>query len=422
MDVKGTSGEKMMTDSWGLQCPAVGRAVYMMTDGDVVTLARTSKEMNRFIDWAELVTRGASQCFPRRDRPLIPVRPVKMPPGAVAALIRCSGLSTGSDCRKFLEELSMRGSLTGRVVQWGLTDENQRLDKPTDGNFVAIAAGSYHSVALRDDGRVVTWGSPDSGERHGAPTGDGFVAIAAGDCHSVALDKEGRIVAWGCDWHSQCRTAPTGTGFIDIACGPFHSAGLHETGRVVIWGCHQDSHPGTHPTGDGYVAIACGSRHTVTLHEDGRVDTWGETDRDFVRSHSRSYAFMDEKDLWESCYMESQLYDAPTDKGYVRIACYGKESVALRSDGRIVTWGGYKSMDIDVDMPTDAGYVALAAGEAHCLALHETGRVVIWGDYSEDQRVGAPTDDGYVAIACGEFHSVALHEDGHIVTWGSHTY
>ncbi|MSU40953.1 MAG: hypothetical protein EXS28_04470, partial [Pedosphaera sp.] len=52
---------------------------------------------------------------------------------------------------------------------------------------VAIAAGVYHTVALKQDGTVVAWGKNDDGQTT-VPAGlSGVVAIAAGQYHTVVL-------------------------------------------------------------------------------------------------------------------------------------------------------------------------------------------------------------------------------------------
>mmetsp|Transcript_17197 Transcript_17197/g.55803 ORF Transcript_17197/g.55803 Transcript_17197/m.55803 type:complete len:153 (-) Transcript_17197:7-465(-) len=63
--------------------------------------------------------------------------------------------------------------------------------------FVAIACGTFHSVALRDDGTVVTWGSNGFHQRDGAPTSTGFVGISCAGNLSVALRSDATVVPWG---------------------------------------------------------------------------------------------------------------------------------------------------------------------------------------------------------------------------------
>ena len=52
---------------------------------------------------------------------------------------------------------------------------------------MVIAAGGYHTVALKQDGTVVAWGDNGNGQTT-VPAGlSGVVAIAAGQAHTVAL-------------------------------------------------------------------------------------------------------------------------------------------------------------------------------------------------------------------------------------------
>ena len=66
-----------------------------------------------------------------------------------------------------------------------------------------IAAGYFHTVALKEDGTVVAVGDND----HGRCDVEGWtdiVAIAAGDYHTVGLKEDGTVVAVGDNDYGRC--------------------------------------------------------------------------------------------------------------------------------------------------------------------------------------------------------------------------
>jgi len=121
------------------------------------------------------------------------------------------------------------------------------------------------------------------------------------------------------------------------------------------------------------------------------------------------------------------------------VAAGGKHTVALRTDGTVVTWGlnSYgelgdgtsTSRSNPATVPGLSGVVAVAAGLFHSVALKSDGTVVAWG-YNGDGRLGDGTLthrstpvpvqglSGVVAVAAGSSHTVALKSDGTVVAWG----
>src|SRR5437870_4950194 len=94
----------------------------------------------------------------------------------------------------------------GSVVAWGENSHGQ-TDVPTDvTNVVAIAAGGFHNLALRNDGTVVGWGDKVP------PSFSGITAVAAFGYHDLGLKLDGTLVAWdsttkGRAWFQRTRQA-----------------------------------------------------------------------------------------------------------------------------------------------------------------------------------------------------------------------
>ncbi|MCM8768306.1 MAG: FG-GAP-like repeat-containing protein [Candidatus Omnitrophica bacterium] len=143
-------------------------------------------------------------------------------------------------------------------------------------NIIAIAASGYppappFSLALKSDGTVWAWGggrdgqlgNGQSGENYFSPTPvkvfglTNIIAITAGDFHALALKEDGTVWAWGSNSQGQVgddtwnniRTTPVQvkgqdgagflTGVIKISAGYSYSMALKQDGTVWFWGLQQ---------------------------------------------------------------------------------------------------------------------------------------------------------------------------------------
>ncbi|MBP1991628.1 RCC1 domain-containing protein [Paenibacillus eucommiae] len=263
--------------------------------------------------------------------------------------------------------------------------------------FVRIAAGEQHSLALKADGTVVAWGGNINGQAT-VPVGlSGVISIAAGWNHSLALKADGTVVAWGNNDDSGQTTVPSGlSGVVSIAAGRAHSLALKSDGTVVAWG-NNDKDQASVPAGlNGVVAIAAGWNHSIALKSDGTVVAWGEN------------AF-------------GQMTLPGGLSSVVSVAAGTYHSLALKADGTVVAWGVNNENQINVPIGL-SGVLAITAGSHHSIALQSNGKIVAWGEDTYGQSAVPADLTDVVSTAAGFHHSLALKSDGTVVGWGDNTY
>jgi len=305
---------------------------------------------------------------------------------------------------------------SGAVVAWGRNSEGQ-TSVPLDATsgITAIAAGRWHTLALKTNGSVLAWGDNSHSQiMVPAAARSGVVAIAAGSFHSVALKSNGSIVSWGEVYNGTnyiAASAPgDATGSMAIAAGGSHTVAIQSDGSLVGWGwefAYQDRNPIGHTLTDIYqpsvvpaelksiraVTIGAGLNHAVALTLSGNVVTWGGY---------QTYQ-------WMNPYLFSYRTDAsvPSEalSGVVTLAAGGSHSVALKTNGSVVEWGVVSG---GVPAAAQSGVVAVAAGGDSTLALKGDGALVLWGGTLGQAPIPLVAQRNVVALALGESHAVVL--------------
>ena len=229
----------------------------------------------------------------------------------------------------------------GTLWGWGWNNDGQLGDRtdakkntPTQestgaANWSAIAAGAQHTIALKSDGTLWAWGRNNDGQlgdgtdaKKNTPTQEStgaanWSAIAAGLYHTVALKSDGTLWAWGRNTLGQLgdgttanKATPTQIGsaaWSAISAGWNHTVALKSDDTLWAWGYDEGGllylrdGPGTlwawgnntnGQLGDGtnirkdtptlestgsarWSAISAGSGHTVGLKSDGTLWAWG---------------------------------------------------------------------------------------------------------------------------------------------------
>jgi len=268
-------------------------------------------------------------------------------------------------------------------------DSFGQIDIPYNAtNVIGIAAGAWHSLALRQDGTVLAWGDNFNGQCDVPANLGGVVALAAGGYHTLALRTNQTVVAWGGNDSGQATPPSNLSGVSGVSAGTWHSLALLTNGTVVAWGDNTWGQTSVPPGLTNAVAVAAGGSHSLALRAYGTVLAWGQDSDD-----SGNFA--------GQCQVPFGLANA------VSLAAGEYHSLAVESGGAIVLWGD-NSQGQSQPQPALTNVVALAGGGAHSLALKADGTVAAWGDDTSGQCGFSPMLESVVEVAAGESHSLAL--------------
>ena len=299
--------------------------------------------------------------------------------------------------------------------------------------------------------RAFAWGDNETGElgdntttrrylpvpvtATGVLAGKTVVALAAGDFHSLALRSDGTVAAWGYNFFGEVGDNTTTNRQVPVAVNA--AAGVSALyGKTVV-------------------AIAAGGSHSLALCSNGTVAAWGYNGDGELGDNYVS-AFQSHVPV---AVNTASGVSALAGKTVVAVACGNEHNLALCSDGTVAAWGGNNYGQVGDNSTTNrpvpvmvntasnvsALYgktvVAIAAGYAHSLALCSDGTVAAWGENNYGQLgdntqtprnvpVAVNTNSGLsalygktvVAIAAGYTHSLALCSDGTAAAWGANYY
>jgi len=329
-------------------------------------------------------------------------------------------------------------------------------------NYGAISAGHEHSVALKPDGTLWAWGGNSYGQIGDGTSGTDRItpvpvsaltavkAIAAGGYHTLALKTDGTV--WGFGQNASGQLGDRSTinrstavrayqlsGVTTIAAGERHSLALKSDQTVYAWGENGEGQLGlgdfadrnkpTRITGlTGVTAIAAGLQHSLALKADGTLWAWGRN----------SYGVLGNGTSGDTQASPVQVNPV---SGMRLVGAGSYHSLALLNDGTGRAWGSNYSGQVgdgttgtERTVPTPisvmTGMLALAGGGLHTLALTNDGGVSSWGDNGSGQ-LGDGTTTGHalpaqiaglvggVGISPGADHSLALDDRGVVWAWGS---
>lgn len=343
----------------------------------------------------------------------------------------------------------------------------------------AMAAGEYHSFAIKGDGTVWSWGNNSSGQlginsrtSQVAPVQvAGLVAtmISAGRAHSLFLDNAGLVKASGDGSYGQVGAYPGpllvptnvfSSTAIWIAASSDASFYITQFGIVVWLGRNLDNEaggsglsysPAPQPLqvgdpGSLYASrLAAGSFHILAntnsnfnplLTGSEFLVAWGRNasgqlglgtitaSSSFVMQPPTP-AFADPTHSFSALILRGMVVGG------------GGFGLALRADGTVWSWGtntvgqlGRTTGDLNVPEPIMrlSSVALVSAGNGHSLAVTQDGRLFSWG-YNAFGQLGAISSDltsprwvsslsDVVSASAGGTFSVAARSDGSVWEWG----
>jgi alpha-tubulin suppressor-like RCC1 family protein len=308
---------------------------------------------------------------------------------------------------------------------------------------MTVAAGSFHSLAVKADGTVWAWGedfqyslgdtTAASPSNKNAPvkvlgpggTGQlsGAVAVAAGGFTSMALMTDGTVWAWGENTYGQVGD--------NKAADPTKSpAQVHGPGNVGLL--------------TDVVAISEGRYHSLALKSDGTVWSWGRNNNGQLGNNSAPT----ESDTPVQVH---GVGDSGFLSGVVAISTGNYFSVALRADGTVVAWGQNdngqlgdntiteRDTPVQVHGAADSGFLsnikAVAANRHQVTTLKNDGTMWSWGSNTDGElgdgtqterhtpvQVHGVGDSGFLSgvaeIGMAGHHGMAIKADGTFYDWG----
>ncbi|MGI4873883.1 MAG: RCC1 domain-containing protein [Janthinobacterium lividum] len=231
-------------------------------------------------------------------------------------------------------------------------------------DWVAVAAGRYHSLARRADGSLWSWGDNNSAQlgnlpwpgpdpawynvpRRVGPAAARWATFAGGGTMTLAVRADGTLYSWGGNdtdqlgrpgldrildegktgVYSHPEPVPGGLPWRRVAAGWGFGVGIRRDGSLWVWGNDSSLTRIKQPHDTTWVKLAAGSSHCLALRRDGSLWAWGSNSFGQLGTGNT-----DDPEL-------RQFVQVGSGQQWRDMAAGRDTSVGLQADGSFWLWG-----------------------------------------------------------------------------------
>ncbi|MCL2699493.1 MAG: hypothetical protein FWE68_04205, partial [Defluviitaleaceae bacterium] len=272
-----------------------------------------------------------------------------------------------------------------------------------------IGAGTYHSVALRQDGTVIATGDNECGQCDVSGWRN-IIAVAAGGFHTAAIKKDGTALAVGDNIEGQCDVRRW-EDMISLHLSSRHTVGLRSDGRVMAAGRNKNGECEVSHWRN-IVGISVDFGVTYGIKTDGTVVSAGDVPYDrydvTALTNVSGLAGMRHRGLIMALKKDGTVVKPRSAQNRVKweeidsLVATRDCFIGLTKDGKVKILEYYwASSGVECSLDDWGGIIAIAAGAHHALGLRSNGTVVAAMLDGDPQN-----DEGQCEV--GEFAEVEL--------------
>jgi alpha-tubulin suppressor-like RCC1 family protein len=322
-------------------------------------------------------------------------------------------------------------------------------------NWRQVAAGVSHTAAIKTDGTLWSWGFNNNGQlgdntrtSKGSPVqtiagGTNWRQVAAGVYHTAAIKTDGTLWSWGVnnngqlgdntttDKSSPVQTIAGGTNWRQVAACNYYTAAIKTDGTLWLWGYNNNGQLGDNTTtaksspvqtitgGNNWRQVSGGASHTAAIKTDGTLWSWGFNGNGRLGDNTTTDK-------------SSPVQTIAGGTNWRQVAAGVSHTAAIKTDGTLWSWGNnlfYGNLGDNTTasksspVQTIAGgtnWRQVSGGSSYTAAIKTDGTLWAWGSNgfgnlgdntttnksSPVQTIAGGTN--WRQVACGSYHTAAV--------------